>query len=240
MPLTGRRLPEPASKAFHHGSAARDASDGAEGDSAEGGSAEGDGAEGCGIIPCGAGTLMETPEGQRPVESLRPGDLVLTLDDGPQPVRRIARREVGLAELVADPGLHPVEIPPDAIGPGLPERAIRVLPQHRILFGGAVCELLFGAEEVLVPAIQLVGRRNVRQRMQAATCVQIMFDRHQIVRTHGLWLESHPPGRSMSAGLSDPQRADVLRPFPDLAGDVSCRAARMTLKDYETRVLLAS
>jgi hypothetical protein len=193
------------------------------------------------LIPCfSAGTLIETPEGPRPVASLRPGDPVLTLDDGPQPVRRIARRAVGLADLLADPGLQPVEIPPGALGLGLPERAIRVSPQHRVLFGGAVCELLFGAEEVLVPAIQLLGWRNVRQRMQALTYVQIMFDRHQIVRTQGLWLESHQPSRHGIAGIPDAQCAQMLRLFPEREGAGSCPAARMTLMDYETRVLLAS
>lgn len=225
MAETGRRLNDRVSNASRQGAASIGGIDDGVGD---------------GIIPCAAGPLIETPGGPRPVAHLRPGDLVTTLDEGPQPVRQIARRVIGLAELVADPGLQPVEILPGALGPGLPDRAVLVLPQHRILFGGAVCELHFGAEEVLVPATQLVGRRNVRQRMQAVTHVQIMFDRHQMVRAHGLWLESHQPGLHRVAGMPDLPRADVVRLVPDLAGAGCCKATRMTLKDYETRVLLAS
>lgn len=191
------------------------------------------------IIPCfTAGTLIETPDGPRRVESLQPGDLVLTLDDGPQPVRWIGQRRLGLANLLADPSLQPVEIPAAAFGAGVPRCAIRVSPQHRVLFAGAVCELHFGTEEVLVPAIQLAGRRGICQRPQPVTYVHVMFDRHQIVQTHGLWSESYQPGERTLSGLPDPQRDELLRLFPDLEVPGCYPAARMTLKGYETRVLL--
>ncbi len=46
-------------------------------------------------VPCFvAGTLIRTPDGDVPIESLRPGDLVLTLDDGPQPLRWVGSRVV--------------------------------------------------------------------------------------------------------------------------------------------------
>jgi Ca2+-binding RTX toxin-like protein len=193
------------------------------------------------VVPCfTAGTLIETPLGPRAVEDLRPGDLVLTLDDGPQPVRWVGQRNLGLAELVADPSLQPVEIGASALGAGVPARTIRVSPQHRVLFGGAVCELHFGTEEVLVPAIQLVGQRKISQRLSPVSYVHVMFDRHQIVQTHGLWSESFQPGERTLDGMPDPQRDELLRLFPDLAAPGSYPAARMTLKGYETRVLLQS
>lgn len=193
------------------------------------------------IIPCfTAGTLVETPSGPRPVESLQPGDLVVTLDDGPQPVRWVGQRQLGLADLVADPTLQPVEIGAHAFGPNVPDRAIRVSPQHRVLFGGAVCELHFGADEVLVPAIQLVEQRHVSQRLAPVTYVHIMFDRHQIVKTHGMWSESYQPGERTLDGMPDLQREELLRLFPELSTEGSYPAARMTLKGYETKVLLHS
>jgi Ca2+-binding RTX toxin-like protein len=191
------------------------------------------------VIPCfTSGTLIETPSGPRPVEGLQPGDLVMTLDDGPQPVRWIGQRKLGLADLVADPSLQPVEIAANALGAGMPDRSVRVSPQHRVLFGGAVCELHFGAEEVLVPAIQLVGQRNVGQRLAPVTYVHVMFDRHQIVRTHGMWSESYQPGERTLDGMPDLQRDELLRLFPDLSSPGAYPAARPTLKAYETKVLL--
>ncbi len=172
------------------------------------------------------------------VESLQPGDLVLTLDDGPQPVRWVGQRRMRLTDLMADPSLQPVEIPAGALQPGVPDCPIRISPQHRVLFGGAECELYFGTEEVLVPAIQMVGHRGVSQRLQPVTYIHVMFDRHQIVRTHGLWSESFQPGARTLRGMPDPQRDELLRLFPKLEELDSYPAARMSLKGHETRVLL--
>ena len=191
------------------------------------------------VVPCfTAGTLIDTPSGPRPVESLRPGDLVATLDDGLQPVRWVGQRRLGLAELLADPGLQPVEIAADALAAGVPERAVQISPQHRVLFGGSDCELYFGTEEVLVPAIQMVGRAGIARRLQPVTYVHIMFDRHQIVRTHGLWSESFQPGDRVLEGMPDPQRDELRKLFPELSLPGAYPAARMTLKGYESRVLL--
>jgi Ca2+-binding RTX toxin-like protein len=191
------------------------------------------------VVPCfTAGMLIETPDGPRAVESLQPGDLVETLDDGPQPVRWVGQRRLGLAELRADPSLQPVEIAAEALEQGVPARRVRVSPQHRVLFGGAECQLYFGTDEVLVPAIQMVGRPGIRQEMAPVTYVHVMFDRHQIVRTHGMWSESFQPGDRVLDGMTDPQRDELLRLFPELEEPDSYPAARMTLKRYETRVLL--
>lgn len=193
------------------------------------------------VVPCfTAGTQVDTPEGPRAVESLRSGDLVLTLDAGPQPVRWVGQRKLGLADLVNDPSLQPVQIDAHALGVNVPDRAIRVSPQHRVLFGGAACELNFGTEEVLVPAIQLVGCRKASQRLCPVNYVHLMFDRHQIVRTHGIWSESYQPGERTVDGMPDPQRDELLRLFPELCVPGSYPAARVTLKGYETRVLLQS
>jgi len=40
-----------------------------------------------GVVCYAPSTLIDTPNGPRTVESLRPGDLVLTVDLGPQPIR---------------------------------------------------------------------------------------------------------------------------------------------------------
>lgn len=46
-----------------------------------------------GTIPCYApGTLIDTPDGPRPVQTLQPGDLLLTLDHGPQLIRWTHKR----------------------------------------------------------------------------------------------------------------------------------------------------
>lgn len=192
------------------------------------------------VILCfAAGTLVDTPDGARPVEALRPGDLVLTLDDGPQPLRWVGRRRLGLADLLAEPSLVPVEIGPGALGPGLPNTAITVSPQHRILLQGGRCELYLGEAEALAPAVHLTGLAGIGRPLRPVTYVHLMFDRHQIVRTAGLWSESFQPGDRMLAGMPSPQRDELLRLFPGLATAGGYGAARMTLRAHETRLVLA-
>jgi serralysin len=193
------------------------------------------------IIPCfTAGTLIETPTGPRPVESIRPGDLVTTLDDGPQIVRWVGRRDMGLADLLRQPALQPVELTAGALGPGLPDRAMSVSPQHRVLLTGPSCALFFGEDEVLVPAHQLVGRPGVRQRLGPVSYVHLLFEKHQIVQTHGLWSESFQPGPMVLRNMPDAQREELFALFPELAEGSEFPAARATLKAHETRVLLAA
>ncbi|MCP1170321.1 Hint domain-containing protein, partial [Limimaricola sp. ASW11-118] len=69
-----------------------------------------------------AGTRIATPLGERAVETLRPGDLVLTRDHGFQPLLRL---EVGRSEAVD----APLQLMPAAL-PGL-ERALRLPPRQR-------------------------------------------------------------------------------------------------------------
>ena len=64
-------------------------------------------------IPCFvAGTMIATPDGDRAVETLRPGDLVLTHDDGPQPVRWAGQRTMR-----AEGAYAPIELRAGTFGP---------------------------------------------------------------------------------------------------------------------------
>jgi serralysin len=191
------------------------------------------------LIPCFTlGTFVDTPDGPRLVESLLPGDLVLTRDDGPQPIRWVGRRDLTRSELLRNPDLRPVEIAQGALGRGLPLRDLVVSPQHRILLTGARCELLFGEDEVLAPAIHLTGHAGIKRCLRATSYVHIMFDSHQIVSSEGVWSESFQPGDRTLDGMDDDQRDELLRLFPDLKGNTGYPSARPSLKAYETRVLL--
>lgn len=57
-----------------------------------------------------AGTLIETPDGPVPVESLVPGDLVITRDHGPQPLRWIGGTRLSMLQLLRAPHLRPIRI----------------------------------------------------------------------------------------------------------------------------------
>src|SRR5271155_5643265 len=66
-----------------------------------------------------AGTLIGAAEGERPVEALRPGDLVRTVDGTLRPVRWIGHSVV--SRRFADPlWVLPIRIRAGALGEGVP------------------------------------------------------------------------------------------------------------------------
>lgn len=188
-------------------------------------------------IPCFvAGTRIRTPNGQVPVECLRPGDLVLTQDDGPQPLRWVGRREVAAAGAFA-----PVCIRAGTFGS---HGRLVVSPQHRILIRDSLAELLFGEREVLVAAKDLVNGHSVTVREGGRVdYVHILFDRHQVVFSEGLATESFLPGPQITHSFEPAAIAEICRIFPELdplTGDGYSPAARRMLKSYEARVLSAA
>ncbi len=184
-------------------------------------------------IPCFvAGTHITTPNGERPVEALEIGDLVLTRDDGPQPVRWIGRRE-----LPATGDMAPVVIREGTLGD---HRDLVVSPNHRILISGREAELLFGEDEVLVAAKDLVNDGSIRIRDGGTVeYVHVMFDRHQVIYSEGWPTESFLPGSQTTACFEKETLEEICKIFPELdpaTGSGYSSAARRTLKSYEAKL----
>ena len=184
------------------------------------------------------GAGIETPDGPVAIENLKEGDLVLTMDHGPQPVRWIGKRRVEGAEIAADPELRPVLIRAGAMGPGAPDRDVRVSPQHRVLISDRAARLTFGEDEILAPAKAL--RDGVRiltdARERATDYFHILFDRHEVIWANGLPTESFHPAEGALTGVDAVARNEILTLFPDLATD-AWPPARPTLTVREASVL---
>ncbi|MCB2136216.1 MAG: Hint domain-containing protein [Rhodobacteraceae bacterium] len=185
-------------------------------------------------IPCFTrGTLIATPEGERPIETLRAGDRVITLDHGIQPIRWVGMRRVAAIGLLA-----PVVIPAGALGN---HREMKVSPRHRMLLSGWQAELLFGAPEVLVAAKHLVGKAGIRSVSGGEVdYVHILFDRHEVIIADGAPSESFHPGDQGLASLAPDARDEVLGLFPELAARNFAfygPSARRCLRAHETALL---
>lgn len=187
-------------------------------------------------VPCFvAGTLIRTPTGEVAVETLAPGDLVMTQDDGAQPLRWIGQRRVA-----AQGNFAPIRIAPDTFGS---HRELLLSPLHRVLIRDSLAELLFGEGEVLVAARDLVNDLSVR-RIEGGTVnyVHILFDRHQVVFSEGLATESFLPGPQISNSFEADIVQEICTLFPEIDPETGAGyspAARRTLKRYEARLLLA-
>ncbi len=187
-------------------------------------------------VPCFvAGTLIRTPGGEVRVETLQPGDLVMTHDDGPQPLRWIGRRQVEAKGAYA-----PIRIAANTFGW---HRTLLVSPLHRVLIRDSLAELLFGEAEVLVAARDLVNDRSVRAMVGGMVeYVHILFDRHQVVWSEGLATESFLPGPQTRSSFESEIIAEICALFPEIdpeTGSGYSPAARRMLRKYEAQVLLS-
>lgn len=125
-------------------------------------------------VPCFTeGTLIRTPIGHVPIDDLRVGDLVITRDNGPKPIRWIGRRRLGLRELQENQKLRPVLIQKGAVGNA---KELLVSPQHGIL----IADPTRGGDEKLVRAIHLAQLPKSRVRIAAGkrrvAYIHILFD----------------------------------------------------------------
>lgn len=195
------------------------------------------------VIICFApGTMIATPTGERPVESLREGDRVFTRDNGVQRVRWAGHRSLTSAELEADPALRPVKIKAGALGNNMPEHDMFVSPNHRMLLADDRTELYFDEREVLVAAKHLTKMKGISRDKPAdgVSYHHILFDQHEIILGNGAWSESFQPGDYSLGGIGSAQRDEILKLFPDLSsqqGRNAYASARRTLKRLETGVL---
>ncbi|PTX54193.1 Ca2+-binding RTX toxin-like protein [Litoreibacter ponti] len=176
----------------------------------QGASRESFSSDNTGVACFAAGTLIATPQGEVSVERLRPGDLVETLDHGPQPLVWVASRRLGRAELTAHPKLKPVLLGAGAFGQA---RELVVSPQHAVL-------LRHGGREELVRAVHLArGSGHKVRRMRGCrevTYVHLLFDAHQVIFANGRATESLYPGPEALKALSEEAALDLIARFPEL------------------------
>lgn len=182
-------------------------------------------------VPCFlAGTLIETPRGSCRIEDLREGDMVMTLDNGAQPIRWIGSSTVcGLGSLA------PVRIAAGWLGN---TRDLFVSPNHRVLLRSAAAELNCGHLTVLATAKSLDGHPHVsRVQMRRAEYLHILLDEHQMVFSEGLATESLFAGAVESGALGADAVTELKEIFPQIR--MQPTALRYpALSSWEARLLV--
>jgi Hint domain len=100
------------------------------------------------------GTLVRTPEGEAPVETLQRGTLVLTADGEAKQVVWLGRQTID--SRFADPDRNwPIRIVAGALAENVPCRDLLVSPDHALLVGG-----------ILIQAGALVNGTSIRRESQ--------------------------------------------------------------------------
>ena len=133
-------------------------------------------------VPCFLpGTGILTPAGERTVETLAIGDLVLTLAGQARPIVWI-----GTGKTLATSGRRgdatPVIVRKGAFGPNVPNRDLHVTKGHA-----------FFLDNVLIPAEFLVNHRSILwdDRAQEVTVFHIELETHDVLVANGAAAESY-------------------------------------------------
>ena len=178
------------------------------------------------------GTMIDTPDGEVAIEDLAEGDLVMTRDNGAQPLRWI-----GSKSLAAKGKLAPVMIKAGALGN---DRDLKVSQLHRMLVTDWRAELMFDENEVLAAAKHLVNGDTIYVAEGGEVeYFHMLFDNHEIVTANGAASESFHPGEQGMGWLEQEMREEIFAIFPELRVQLDGYgpAARMSLKAYEARAL---
>tara|TARA_R110002094_G_scaffold173595_1_gene154849 strand:- start:1290 stop:2312 length:1023 start_codon:yes stop_codon:yes gene_type:complete len=156
-----------------------------------------------------AGTLIETPQGPRMIETLNAGDLVCTVNNGPQELVWVGQK------IVQGRGpMAPVTIRAGAFGT---TADLTISPNHRILVEGAAAEVVTGCSRVLVAAKHLIdGVRVVQNETNQITYVHLLFASHEIVVTQGCQSESFFLSATSAEILGRAQAREIRALFPHL------------------------
>jgi len=164
-----------------------------------------------GTVLCfAAGTLIRTPSGNRPVEELQIGDLVLT-PDGPLPLKFLGISTRHVNNLRAT-GRMPIRIQAGVFGDSLPSADIYCTPSHAFALGDCLVEaqaLINGQSIYQLEELSEYDQRHLVEQCSPSTeqkevavavamadsftYYSLEFDQHVLVWANDLLTESYLP-----------------------------------------------
>jgi hypothetical protein len=127
------------------------------------------------------GTMIGTVDGERAIETLAIGDVVLTARGEQKPIRWIGHRAYRKRFACCNSDVVPIRIAAGALADGVPSRDLYVSPQHAMFIDG-----------VLVPAIDLVNGTSITEAvsMEEIAYFHIELAEHDVLLANGAPSES--------------------------------------------------
>lgn len=156
-----------------------------------------------GLLP---GTLVATGTGWRRIETLQPGEMVLTFDNGMQPVSRVHDLTIPQAALPAHKAFVMI-VPKGVLGN---RRALELLPLQEIIIESDFAEAQYGDPFVLIQALMLDGFDGIHRAPIKGDLRVFMptFEQEQLIHSCGMALLT-------ARAESDFSPLDVCSHLPD-------------------------
>ncbi|OCX66792.1 hypothetical protein BFP70_01160 [Thioclava sp. SK-1] len=173
------------------------------------------------------GTLIATDDGPQPIDWLRPGDRVLTRDNGYQPLLWLGQQTVPRR---SPSNTRPLLIHAGQLGPDLPERDLTVTPQTGILLSGPELEMWFAENEMLAQASHVAPHADPQDGRRVV--YSLLFEQPEVILAEGLWVGSVHVDSSYLTMLPDRLRASLAKRLVTQHKT----AARAWLAQWETQM----
>jgi hypothetical protein len=135
------------------------------------------------INPCfAAGTRILTAQGEIPVETLRPGQTVITYDGEEEQITWVGHRTLDLTRHPRPETVQPVIIEPNALSDGVPASRLTLSPDHALYL-----------DKLLVQAKDLINGTTIRQDTTAKSITyhHIELSTHNIILAEGTPAETY-------------------------------------------------
>lgn len=128
-----------------------------------------------------AGTMILTVDGEKPVEALGEGEVLVTASGERVPLVWLGRRTIDTAKAANRLQFLPVRVKAGAFAENVPHRDLYVSADHAVLLDG-----------VLVPAFKLINGGTVAQvEVDKVTYFHVECERHVVLVANGTAAESY-------------------------------------------------
>ena len=136
------------------------------------------------------GTLIATQTGDKPVEALAIGDVLLTACGDHRPIKWIGHRAFAGRFVNANEDILPICFKAGSLGEAVPRRDLWVSPKHAMFLDG-----------VLIQAEHLVNGVSIVQadRVDLVEYFHVELDSHDVILAEGAWSESFIDDHSRGA-----------------------------------------
>ena len=153
------------------------------------------------------GTLIRTARGEKPVEKLKIGDMVMTASGLLRPIKWIGQRSYGGRFVLGRNDILPICIETGALAPNVPRRDLWISPHHAMFLDG----LLIEAKD-LVNGVSIVQA----ERVDKVDYVHIELETHDVIVAEGALSETFLDDHSR---LMFHNAAEYFTLYPDAAAD---------------------
>ena len=127
------------------------------------------------------GTLIATKQGERLIEDLVPGDMLLTVSGEYAPLKWVGHRKVNCTRLTDPTNAWPILMKQGSFGNGLPKRDLYLSPLHSVY-----------VDTIFIPAVDLINDLSITQEQVAeVTYYHLELPAHNVIYAEGLPAESY-------------------------------------------------